>query len=72
MKVVSILESSTSSAIQSPEHQLKLRELRKSIESKYQLEMESAGVLQRWKLKRKIEAEFRMERKKIEPSDMAL
>jgi hypothetical protein len=72
MKVVSILESSTSNAIQSPEHQLKLSELRKSIESKYQLEMESAGVLQRWKLKRKIEAEFRMERKKIEPSDMAL
>ena len=55
-----------------PNHQRKLAELRASIETKYETELKSASFIRRWILRRKINAEFEIERNKIGPSDNAL
>ena len=55
-----------------PDHQLRLAELKAVIEAKYESELESATIFQRWTLRRKINAEFEVERNKIEPSKYAL
>ena len=55
-----------------PDHQQKLSELKASIEAKYEAELKSANLIRRWILRRKINAEFKIERSKIEPSGYAL
>ena len=56
----------------SPEFQARLRELRESIHARYSAELSQAGLLQRVLLRWRIAAEFRRERRKIEPSPGSL
>jgi hypothetical protein len=67
-----ILPDSVDRMIYSPEHQARLIELRREIEARYDLELQSAGYFQRIRIRRKIEIEFNIARQTIEPSDLAL
>ena len=53
---------------QSPELQTQLRQLRESILARYEEELREAGVFKRLVLRWRIAREFRLERRKIEPS----
>ena len=67
-----ILPDSVDRMIYSPEHQARLIELRREIEARYDLELQSAGYFQRIRIRRKIEIEFNIARQTIESSDLAL
>jgi hypothetical protein len=67
-----ILPDSVDRMIYSPEHQARLIELRREIEARYDLELQSAGYFQRIRIRRKIEIDFNLARQTIEPSDLAL
>ena len=56
----------------SPEFQARLRELRESIEARHATELAEAGFVRRLILRLRIAAEFRRERRKIEPSPGSL
>jgi hypothetical protein len=58
--------------VHSPEHQLRLAEIRESIESRFADELKSAGIIRGWLLRRKMQAAMARERSQIEPSDLAL
>ncbi len=51
-----------------PEFQARLRELRKSIHARYAAELAKAGFFRQMLLRWRMAAEFRRERRKIEPS----
>lgn len=55
-----------------PENQARLRELYESIRAKHEAELPNAGVLRHFLMRRRIAAEFRLERRKIEPSKESL
>jgi hypothetical protein len=57
---------------ESKEFQTCLRELRESIRARHAAELAAAGYLRRLVLRWQIAAEFRRERKKIEPSPHSL
>ena len=67
-----ILADSVDRMIHSPEHQARLIELRREIEARYDLDLQSAGYFQRLRIRRKIEVDFNIARQTIEPSDIAL
>jgi hypothetical protein len=67
-----IIPDSVDRMIYSPEHQSKLLELRREIEARYNLELQSAGYFQRIRIRKMIEVEFNTARQTIEPSDLAL
>jgi hypothetical protein len=54
------------------EFQGRLRELRDAIQARYAVELAAAGFVRRLVLRWRIAAEFRRERRKIEPSPEAL
>jgi hypothetical protein len=56
----------------SPKFQARLRELRESIRARHAAELAQAGFFQRLLLRWRIAAEFRRERRKIEPSPGSL
>ncbi len=51
-----------------PEFQARLRELRKSIDARYAAQLAKSGFFGRMLLRWRMAAEFRRERRKIEPS----
>lgn len=53
-------------------HKSRLRHLRQAIEAKYADELDQAGSIQRLVIRHRIEAEFRSEKLRIEPSKYAL
>lgn len=53
---------------QSPEFQSQLRQLRETILARYAAELREAGFFKRLVLRWRIAREFRLERRKIEPS----
>ena len=57
---------------ESPEFQARLRELRESIRARHADELAKAGFFGRIVLRWHIAAEFRRERRKIEPSPQSL
>ena len=67
-----ILPDCVDRMIHSPEHQARLIELRREIEARYDLDLQSAGYFQRLRIRRKIEVDFNIARQTIEPSDIAL
>jgi hypothetical protein len=67
-----IIPDSRARMVLAPEHRQRLKELLAAIEEKYAVEMQSAGLMRRWALRRRIAAEFKAERRKIEPSDYAV
>ena len=56
----------------SPEFQARLRDLLESIQARHAAELAPAGFFQRLLLRWRIAAEFRRERRKIEPSPGSL
>lgn len=56
----------------SPEFQARLRELRESIEARHATELAQAGFVRGLILRWRIAAEFRRERRKLEPSPGSL
>ena len=56
----------------SPEFQARLRALRDTIRARHAAELAEAGVFRRLVLRCRIAAEFRRERRKIEPSPGSL
>jgi hypothetical protein len=56
----------------SPEFQARLRELRDSIRARHAAELEEAGFFRKLVLRWRMAAEFRRERRKIEPSPGSL
>jgi hypothetical protein len=56
----------------SPEFQARLRELRDAIQARHAAEVAAAGFVRRLVLHWRIAAEFRRERRKIEPSPYSL
>ena len=56
----------------SPEFQARLRELRDSIRARHSAELAEAGFFQRLVLRWRMAAEYRRERRKIEPSAYSL
>ena len=57
---------------QSPEFQARLRELRDSVRARHSAELAEAGFFRQLLLRWRIAAEFRRERRKIEPSPGSL
>ncbi len=58
--------------LSSDAHKSRLRDLHKAIEAKYADELAQAGSIQRIVIRHRIEAEFRSEKLRIEPSKYAL
>lgn len=58
--------------VNSPEHQARVAAIRESVEQQYAKELHSAGMIRRWLIRRQMEAAVVRERRKIEPSDLAL
>ena len=56
----------------SPEFQARLRELRESIRAQHAVEFAEAGFFRHLVLRWRMAAEFRAERRKIEPSSQSL
>jgi hypothetical protein len=54
------------------EYKARVLALRTSIRARYATQLASGGLLQRWLLRWRMEAEFRRERKKLRPSASAL
>lgn len=57
---------------QTAEQQRRLAALRRAIAARYATELSRAGILSRWVLHWRQAAEFRRERRKLEPSPAAL
>jgi hypothetical protein len=57
---------------QTAEQQRRLAELRREIAARYAAELSRAGIFRRWVLHWHQAAEFRRERRKLEPSSDAL
>lgn len=55
-----------------PQYRLRLRELRDSVRARYATELAEAGFFHRLALHWRLAAEYRQERRKIEPSSQAL
>lgn len=55
-----------------PAQQQRLAELRREIATRYAAELSRAGMFHRWALHWRQAAEFRRERRKLEPSPAAL
>jgi hypothetical protein len=67
-----IVEDGESRLFESKEFQARLRELRASVRARHAAEMAEAGFFRRFVLHWRIAAEFRRERRKIEPSPSSL
>ena len=67
-----IVEDGESRLVESKEFQARLRELRASVHARHAAEMAEASFLGRLVLRWRIAAEFRRERRKIEPSPSSL
>ena len=67
-----IVANGASRLRRSPEFQARLRELRESIRARHAAEFAEASFLRRLALRWRMAAEFRAERRKIEPSPGSL
>jgi hypothetical protein len=67
-----IVADGRSRLLRSPEFQARLRELRETIQKRHAAELAEAGFVRRLILNWQIAAEFRKERREIEPSAESL